>query len=662
MAEAGRNAARNRPLWSSAGGRLAAVTLLAVGAVVGGAGTARSETMLTSCTGLVGTTVPASAIGLPTTGASVTSATVATLPVPHCQVNGRIAPVDPAAPNINFRVNLPVAWNGKAFQLGGGGFNGSVVTATGTAPSAPPGTPGPLARGYTTMGSDSGHQGGNAAFALNDEALVNFGYAQLKKTKDVAVFLMDAHYGSRPSRVYFAGSSQGGREAVTVAQRFPDDYDGVFSRVPVLNFTALQIAGNRMGTATVAGTGGWMNPAKVALLSNAVFAACDGRDGLVDGIVGNYARCSFQPAQLRCEGGVDTGDTCLSDAQIAAVDTLRSPLRFDYPLANGVTFYPGWGTGHEQASWGAWVMSPAGPPPATQPAGTAPGGAAIINFGAMTVRYFIARDPSFQTYGFDHNDPRWRPRIQEVSSIVDSTDPELSAFRASGGKMIIQEHMGDFAQSPYAGIEYYKAIVATLGKRAADDFVRAYVSPGADHGGGNAPSQVDMVAVLENWVENGIAPGNLVQAQSSPASLARTRPMCQYPAWPRYVGGDANVASSFRCTRTESVDVKPRDDANVVNRKSNGNIPVAILSNALFDAPAQIDAASLTFGATGAEDSLAFCNEQGEDVNGDALLDLVCHFDAKAAAFGAADDAAVLEGRLTSGDALYGTDFVRLVH
>ena len=497
------------------------------------------------CASLNGTTVPASSIGLPTSGAVVTSTTVSATPVPHCEANGRIDPVDPAAPPINFRVNLPDAWNGRGFQLGGGGFDGSVVTATGPVPSAPPGTPGPLARGYTTLGSDSGHSGGNAAFALNHESLVNFGYAQMKKTKDVAVALMRARYGRGPRRMYFAGSSQGGREAVTVAQRFPHDYDGIFSRVPVLNFTALQIAGNRMGKPTLATSGGWMNAAETTLLTNATFAACDALDGVADAIISRYQDCHVDPARLRCPGGADSGDDCLSDAQIRAVRTLHSPLRFRYALANGVTSYPGWPTGHEAASWGFWTMG-AAPPPAIQPPGIAPGGAAIINFGAQTIRYFIARDPNFQTYDFDHNNPQWRNRIRQVSAIVDSTDPRLGAFRASGGKLIIQEHFGDYAQSPFAGVQYYRSIVDTLGQAGTDRFARLYVSPGADHSGANAPSQVDMVAVLENWVERRVAPGDLVQTQPTPP---RSRPMCRYPAWPRYTGGNPDAAASFRCVR-----------------------------------------------------------------------------------------------------------------
>jgi hypothetical protein len=516
--------------------------------VVAVAPSARAQ--VDECAGLAGIVIPAAEIGLATTGAEVQSATLvaATSSTPeYCRVEGVISPVDPAAPNIRFRVNLPSEWNGKAMHFGGGGFNGSVVAATGGAPSAPPGAPTPLARGYTTFGSDSGHVGGNASFGLNDEALVNFGYAALKKSRDVAVVLINARYGSDPDYTYFVGSSQGGREAVTVAQRFPADYDGILSRVPVLNFTALQIAGNRMGSALLAANGGWMNGTEIALLSERTMAACDPIDGVSDGIISKYQGCDFDPAVLRCDGGADTGDDCLSDAQISALELLRSPLEFDDPLANGVPSYPSWPIGHEAASLAVWWMS-GSPPPAVQPPGASPGGALAVNFGAQTVRYFIAQDPTLQTYDFDHNDPLWRDRIQEVSAIVDSTDPDLSAFHASGGKLIIQEHMGDYAQSPYAGIQYYQSIVDTLGKGQTDKFVRLYVSPGADHGGANTPSQVDWVTVLEEWVENRDAPpGDLEMLQTDPTE--RARPACEYPEWPRYKNGDPDDASSFKCQK-----------------------------------------------------------------------------------------------------------------
>ncbi|MFW3171704.1 tannase/feruloyl esterase family alpha/beta hydrolase [Geodermatophilus sp. CPCC 206100] len=517
-------------------------------------GTAAATGGGTGCAELAGTEVAAGAIGLPTGGAVVDSATVVPAAAPlgeYCDVRFTVRRVDPAAPDIHARVNLPADWNGRAMHFGGGGYNGTVPEATGNAPSAPPGTVPPLGRGYATFAGDSGHTGGNATFALNDEALVNFGYAALKKTRDVAMELVRARYGADPASTYFVGSSQGGREGLTVAQRFPDDYDGVLSRVPVVPFTGLQLAGNRVGAAVAAG--GWMDPAEIALLTDATFAACDGLDGVVDGLIARYPDCDPDPAALLCPATVDpaTSTTCLSQAQVDLVRTVRSDLEFDARMAHGVRSYPGWPAGHEAASWPFWITG-AAPLPAdqlpgsVQPGGVPPGGSAVGNFGAQWVRYAIARDPDLDTWSFDPDDPRWRERIETVSEIVDSTDPDLSAFRAGGGKLIVQEHFGDYAQSGFAGARYFESVVDELGRRKTADFARLYVSPGADHGGQGAPALVDWVGLLEAWVEQGEAPRDVVLS-GAVGDVARTLPACQYPEWPRYRSGPVEDAASYVC-------------------------------------------------------------------------------------------------------------------
>ncbi|MDW8060319.1 MAG: tannase/feruloyl esterase family alpha/beta hydrolase, partial [Thermomicrobium sp.] len=337
------------------------------------------------------------------------------------------------------------------------------------------------------------------------------------------------------------GLSQGGREALTVAQRFPEDYDGVLSIVPVVNFTLLQLAGNRMGRALR--DGGWMDAERIRLLAQAQRRACGGPNAVLDGLLLDYAACPFDPAELSC--GAGRGEPCLTEAQLAAVRLFRSRLELDYPLANGVRSYPGWPVGNEDlpGGWDIWVMG-AAPPPAVQPAGINPGGSVIVNFGAQFVRYAIVRDPAFQTYDFDPNDPRWRERIVEVSGIVDSTDPDLARFAARGGKLILVEYMADYAQSPYAGIEYFERVVDRLGAETVESFARLYVVPGANHGGGNAPSRTDWLTILEQWVERGRPPSDdLVLHQTEP--VVRTLPACRYPDWPVYVGGDPDDARSY---------------------------------------------------------------------------------------------------------------------
>jgi len=379
---------------------------------------------------------------------------------------------------------------------------------------------------------------------------VNFAHASYKKVRDVAVDLMKRRYGQAPRKLYFFGSSEGGREGITMAQRYPADFDGIFSRVPVINWVALQVAGTRAGVAQFGD--GWLAPDKVKLVHDAVAAACDALDGLADGIVSDFEECTrvFDVDKLRCTAGPGAG--CLTEPQVRAVQALHTSLRLNYPLANDVRGYPAWGRGGENAPGsgpvGGWPSWQTGSAPPTVPPG--PSSSRAWLYGSGAIQYFIARDPLYDPRRF--NPDEFVGRMRALSALMDSTNPNLAAFAARGGKLIISEHMADYAQSPYAGIEYYKTVVERMGQAAADGFLRIYVTPGADHMGIGAPSAVDMVEVLSDWVERGKAPGDLVQAAHElkpPFPVVAMRPMCRYPAFPRYRGGDAGRAESFECAR-----------------------------------------------------------------------------------------------------------------
>jgi feruloyl esterase len=243
------------------------------------------------CAALAGRSIEPVLIGLPSGPARITSATVERLPaspaatepiVAYCKVLGEIGPLDPAAPPIRFEVNLPQQWNGKAVQYGGGGFNGVLITGLDPLRDARLDTPVPVARGFATWGTDSGHDNtkvpSEGAFALNAEALENFAYASYKKVRDVAVEITRVRYGSEPRRIYYYGGSEGGREGLTMAQRFPTDFDGIVSAVPAINFTGILAAGTRNSIALMGD--GWLGPAKVKTLHKAVLGVCDASDGL----------------------------------------------------------------------------------------------------------------------------------------------------------------------------------------------------------------------------------------------------------------------------------------------------------------------------------------------------------------------------------------------
>ena len=325
-----------------------------------------------SCDSLAGLAIAPASIGLPTTGATVTSAALvgaspqavngerAVLAIPeYCKVVGSIAPVDPSAPKINFQVNLPTSWNRKLAQLGGSGNNGVIPVALTTGmqwgpESIPPNAPYALSRGFVVYGSDSGHQtsgGGRGAGAdapagppppdwtANDEAFTNFAFAQMKKTHDVAVTLVAKFYGEAIRRSYYLGSSQGGREALIVVQRFPQDYDGVFAQVPAHAYVHLSI-GDPLARAKSQAGDGWIPPAKVAIVGKEVLRQCDALDGIEDGLVSNYLACNrkFDPAvtpnplsAVRCPDGTDTGTTCLSDPQILAANAVHASVSYPIP-------------------------------------------------------------------------------------------------------------------------------------------------------------------------------------------------------------------------------------------------------------------------------------------------------------------------------------------
>jgi Tannase and feruloyl esterase len=530
-----------------------------------------------ACSSLVGS-IAAASIGLPSAGANIRSAqamsatalsmnpggpTPASLINPakpdYCQILGSLPPLDPKAPAIEFQINLPTQWNGRSVQFGGGGFNGVLITALTLAPGGRFDEASPLGQGFVTYGTDSGHQNKPNVplqeFALNDEALTNFAFASYKKVRDVAVETMKRYYGQGPNKLYFVGSSEGGREGLLIVQRYPNDFDGVFSRVPVINWAGLQMFGTRSGN-SLAGPN-WINANKVQLVAKATLAVCDSLDGVQDGIVSDFQACGqkFDASSLRCPNGADAGDSCLSDGQINAIKLLRTPLEFAAPLANGVTSYPGYSMGGEgivgagpTGGWTSWWSGRTAPTLPPQPSNSI-----TWFYGAGAVQYFFAQDAKYDASKFSLN--QFPERIKYISQIMDATNPDLSAFKARGGKLIMKEHIADYAQSPNAGFDYFKSVQRKMGEANVRDFARLYVAPGVDHVGSGAPANIGMLDLLVNWVEKGQAPGaqgqlvHLQQEAKPPFSTVRSRPMCEFPLVPRYKTGNINQASSFLCEK-----------------------------------------------------------------------------------------------------------------
>ena len=433
-------------------------------------------------------------------------------------------------------MNLPSTWNVKTLQFGGGGFNGSVVSGLGRVNAAPASGPTPLAAGYATFGGDSGHQTPGGTFFTNDQAAANYGGESVKRTRDAAVHLQKSYYSASPWKVYYQGGSKGGQEGLTAIQRYANDYDGVIAYYPAAQNQSLVLSWYRMFQAAYRTAGGSLNPAKQALVKAKVMEACDALDGLADGIVSNTTACAntFNIGALRCVGGVDTGDTCLSDPQINTLQSGATPMEFAFPMANGVSGIGAYPV-YQGGDVGVWLDATG--------VGTA---TPYYGFFDGTIKYFFYRSATASSEGFDYR--LWQPRVLEMSRLYDASNPNIDAFQARGGKLLMVQGTTDMLVPPSLTNAYYERLVDRY-KTNLPAFVRYYIVPGYGHGSGDFNSTWDSLAALEAWVEGGTAPANQVVVDASAATRGRARPLCEFPRFPKYNGsGDPTVAASFSCT------------------------------------------------------------------------------------------------------------------
>jgi hypothetical protein len=548
-------------------------------AIIGGCLRAQVRTSAigpTTCAGLASTQIKSASIRLPTTGAVITatqmiaaSGTGASAVGDYCLVSGSIRPVDKAAPDVQFQVALPARWNAKVLMLGGGGYDGAIPQVAGNIFNTTADALAPLARGYAVFASDGGHQSRSpvpaldGSFAVNEEAYRNWMGDALKKTRDAALVLVKAAYGRSPTFSYFVGSSTGGREGLTVAGRWPADWDGVVALYPARDVTAGIFVGLLATTRALAEPGAYPNAAKREVLYRAALATCDLLDGANDGVISNVRGCEalFTPATtrvngvpVRCPGGADTGDACLSDTQLTALDRINSPVPFNFRAANGERSVPGYpvltsDTGIPNTSpleamvsfLGLGSAPPAFPP--TDKTAFAP------QFVGDFIRYALAGGTETDPLRFDPSNPgRFAAQLSELSSL-DISDTDLTAFSAKGGKVLMMQGTADLLISPRATEAYYRHLQATMGTANVDSFLRYYEVPGFAHSTSTVfNASWDQLSALENWVEKHEDPANKQIVTDVTGVPGRTRPLCKYPGWPKYKGtGNVNDAASFFC-------------------------------------------------------------------------------------------------------------------
>lgn len=470
------------------------------------------------------------------------SVTAETAPVPHCKVEGVIGT------ETKFELLLPDEWNGKFVMGGGGGFVGSIVNAATDFVDA-------LGEGWATVGTDTGHQGHSldASWAHNNlERLVSFGHQAVHRTAVVSKPLIETYYGQGISRSVFFGCSRGGGQALMEAQRHPEDFDGIVAMAPAFNWThelgaRWIIRAQAMYPDPEKISEPMIGPDALSLIGNAIMTECDALDGLADGILNDPRQCSFDVAKLACSE--QSSNECLLPEQVAAAEAIYDTFEIDGKTLHGTPVgaeLPG-----SPLGWNLWVTGGYNPDTGLEyhegsdsgefRAPAVPNGSWAFATGIL--RYFVHNDPDWSYAGYDFSD--FGPRASRVASTLNATDPDLTEFRARGGKLIIDNGWMDGSMSAYGTLDYYKSVLEQ-DPTAAED-VRLFLRPGVTHcSGGPGPDGTNYLAAMDTWLETGIAPDVLPAPFSGKHG---DRVICAHPAVVTYDGtGDPNSKDSFSCT------------------------------------------------------------------------------------------------------------------
>ncbi|MFF4250719.1 tannase/feruloyl esterase family alpha/beta hydrolase [Streptomyces sp. NPDC001663] len=466
------------------------------------------------------------------TDASVTisSAKVVTTDVsaPYCEVRGAIAPANTIV------IRLPVnGWTQRYVQTGCGGLCGSANINYGQASTCPVVEDGTVASATTDMG----HQGLNdGSWALNNpQAQIDFAYRSVHVTSQVAKAVIGRFYGMRPAYSYFTGCSDGGREALMEAQRYPDDFDGISAGAPANNMVVQNTFHHAWNVLTNKGADGdyILLADKLPVIHQAVLDACDALDGLKDGLLDDPRQCDFDPKTLVCEAS-QASSTCLTEAQAGVVQRLHDGATD----AKGRKLEPEiaheWGS---ELEWTLFVPARQGQTVASE------------NFVTSFTRYLAhtnAPDPDFRLSDLEFTvDSFWR--TVQSSSYLAALDPDLSAFAKSGGKLLLWHGWNDQHISPQGTLAYYDALREAVGAKKADSFAKLYLFPGVAHcGGGEGPNTFDVLTPVMAWTETATRPGKIIASKITNDTVTRTRPVFPYPQVARYDGtGSVDDASNF---------------------------------------------------------------------------------------------------------------------
>ena len=415
--------------------------------------------------------------------------------------------------DIKAEVWLPSAgWNGKLQVVGNGAWAGSISY---------PAMASAVAASYAAASTDTGHVGGAENATSNKEVLTDFAHRAVHETTAAAKKIIDGMYGAAPKLSYFNGCSTGGRQALTAAQRYPDDFDGIIAGDPAIHGLDLalgQISYAHAMTKTPAST---IPRDTLALMHKAVIDACDGNDGAKDGVLENPQACRFDPKVLACQAGTSAAaGACLTPAQVEAAQLVYDGAKD----AKGKTMFPGL----ERGSEGGWTPTPVG-------------------YAVDLYKYLVYKDPAWNPSTLDtgnHDSLKTKAEVR----LLDASNPDLAPFFRSNGKLLMYHGWSDPGIPARASVNYYEAARARTG-RAATDSLRLFMVPGMGHcGGGDGVTSFDFVSELDRWVTTGKAPATIPASRVQAGKVERTRPLCAYPQFAVYKGkGDVNDAASFEC-------------------------------------------------------------------------------------------------------------------
>jgi hypothetical protein len=457
-----------------------------------------------------------------------------------CRVTGILRPTSDSA--IRFEIWLPAEnWNGRFLGAGNGGIAGSIGYDELSAY---------LKRNFAVAGSDAGHQAEatDASWAYqHPEKVKDFGWRAVHLTRVLAAQLISAYYGKHEQKAYFDSCSDGGREALMEAQRFPADYDGILAGAPANAWTTMLGAGVKAIQTRQSDPRAYFSDLKLPAIQKASLEACDSLDGVKDGILNDPSKCRFDPQALLCTG--EETLNCLTQPQIKTLKSIYDGER-DH---TGKIAFPGFTPGDE-LGWREWVI------------GQDPTGASGLRYVENYFRYMVTGDPRWNPLTADPELALQQSREKE-SADLDSTDPDLGKFSARGGKLILYHGWNDQAISPWNTINYYKSVQQKMGAPNAESFLRLYMVPGVEHcAGGPGPSffgqfgletakgpKYGLFDSLVGWVEKGAPDDNITASKYGPGQngamkVTMTRPLCAYPKVVKYSGsGDTNDAANFTC-------------------------------------------------------------------------------------------------------------------